>query len=138
MFDIFDRILLVFDETYDMCTKRYPNVYFLLNKLTIYEPMIVFVAFVSYSERIGNVCLQCCLLLQFLYVGYRMFFHDRARGEAECEIVKKTFYNVGYILVWLLTYFRFFSKQKVLHFQKNWIQILPNPQFNFNDLKENR
>ena len=25
----------------------------------------------------------------YLYVGYRMFFHDRARGEAECEIMKK-------------------------------------------------
>ena len=24
-----------------------------------------------------------------LNVGYRMFFHDRARGEAECEIMKK-------------------------------------------------
>ena len=65
-----------------------------------------------------------------------MFFHDRARGEAECEIMKKTFYNVGYNMV--LRIFRFFSKQKVLHFQINWIQILPNPQFNFNDLKENR
>ena len=51
---------------------------------------------------------------------------------------KKTFYNVGYNMVWLLTIFRFFSKRKVLHFQKNWIQILPNPQLNFNDLKENR
>ena len=68
-----------------------------------------------------------------------MIFHDRARGEAECEIMKKTFYNVGYNMVWLLTYFQiFFKTESSYHFQKNWIQILPNPQFNFNDLKENR
>ena len=72
----------------------------------------------NYSERIGNICLQCCLLLQFLYVGYRMFFHDRARGEAECEIVKKTFYDVGYILVWLLTYFQIFFKTESSSFSE--------------------
>ena len=52
------------------------------------------------------------------YVGYRMFFHDRARGEAECEIMKKTFYNVGYNMVWLLTYFQIFFKTESSSFSE--------------------
>ena len=53
-----------------------------------------------------------------IYVGYRMFFHDRARGEAECEIMKKTFYNVGYNMVWLLTYFQIFFKTESSSFSE--------------------
>ena len=53
-----------------------------------------------------------------LYVGYRMFFHDRARGEAECEIMKKTFYNIGYNMVWLLTYFQIFFKTESSSFSE--------------------
>ena len=30
---------------------------------------------------------KTCLVI--LNVGYRMFLHDRARGEAECEIMKE-------------------------------------------------
>ena len=78
-------------------------------------------------------------VFKHLNVGYRMFFHDRAQGETECEIMKKK-HSITLGITWFGYWriFRFFSKQKVLHFQKNWIQILPNPQFNFNDLKENR
>ena len=53
-----------------------------------------------------------------LNVGYRMFFYDRARGEAECEIMKKTFYNVGYNMVWLLTYFQIFFKTESSSFSE--------------------
>ena len=62
-----------------------------------------------------------------------------ARGEAECEIMKKTFYKVGYDMVWLLMYFQIFFKTGSASFsQKNWFQFLPKPQFNFNEFKENR
>ena len=47
-----------------------------------------------------------------------MFFHDRTRGEAECEIMKKTFYNVGYNMVWLLTYFQIFFKTESSSFSE--------------------
>ena len=50
--------------------------------------------------------------------GYRMFFHDRAQGEAECEIMKKTFYNVGYNMIWLLTYFQIFFKTESSSFSE--------------------
>ena len=56
-------------------------------------------------------------LLKF-NVGYRMFFHDRARGEAECEIMKKTLYNVGSNMVWLLTYFQIFFKTESSSFSE--------------------
>ena len=35
------------------------------------------------AERLGLVDVNK------LNVGYRMFFHDRIRGEAECEVMKK-------------------------------------------------
>ena len=50
-------------------------------------------------------------------VGYRMFF-DRARGEAESEIMTKTFYDVGYNMVWLLTYFQIFFKTESSSFSE--------------------
>ena len=60
----------------------------------------------------------CRAVLILFNVGYRMFFHDRARGEAECEIMKKTFYNVGYYMVWLLTYFQIFFKTESSSFSE--------------------
>ena len=45
----------------------------------------------SYSIKSLNLIVKVYNfnLLYTLNVGYRMFFHDRARGEAECEIMKK-------------------------------------------------
>ena len=59
-----------------------------------------------------------CTLNHPINVGYRMFFRDRARGEAECEIMKKTFYDVGYNVVWLLTYFQIFFKTESSSFSE--------------------
>ena len=73
---------------------------------------------VSFIYFIDVLCLFGKLLHFQLNVGYRMFFHDRARGEAECEIMKKTFYNVGYNMVWLLTYFQIFFKKESSSFSE--------------------
>ena len=62
-----------------------------------------------------------------------MFFHDRARGEAEYEIMKKTFYNVGYNMVWLLTYFQIFFKIESSSFSEKLDSNFT--QFTFNDLR---
>ena len=58
------------------------------------------------------------IVINSIDVGYRMFFHVRARREAECEIMKKTFYNVGYNMVWLLTYFQIFFKTESSSFSE--------------------
>ena len=68
------------------------------------------------------ICMYVCMYVNetitlAINVGYRMFFHDRARGEAECEIMKKTFYNVGYNMVWLLTYFQIFQNRNFFIFR---------------------
>ena len=46
-----------------------------------------------------------------------MFFHDRARG-ARVRDYEKTFYNVGYNMVWLLTYFQIFFKAESSSFSE--------------------
>ena len=47
-------------------------------------------------KRVNKLCI-CYFTTIMLYICYMQvitpFFHDRARGEAECEIIQKTFYN---------------------------------------------
>ena len=90
----------------------------------------------NWMTDILNTCIGIQIILHayyyeyqgLLYVGYRMFFHDRARGEAECEIMKKTFYNVGYNMVWLLTYFQiFFQNRKFFIFRKTGFKFYLTP-----------
>ena len=75
----------------------------------------------AYTKRCTKMKQMVSIIHMFsvLNVGYRMFFHDRARGEAEFEIMRKTFYNVGYNMVWLLTYFQIFIKTESSSFSES-------------------
>ena len=68
-----------------------------------------------------------------LNVGYRTFFDDRERGEAEFKIFKKTFYKVGYSMAESIPMFSdFFQHGKYFFFAKNCFHFVPNPHFNVN------